>query len=242
MTALRFCLGLAVAFTWAAPAAWADEIAWPIEPCMAAEIATASPAPAVNDSRSLGEVPFFLGLEPLSAAYVVSLDEANKPIIRCASYESSPYLLYPGTVAVAGLVFATPRLPNKAVQGGRYLVRLYDTLGIGTVRAPPPVPILLPCSAMVLGVEPIEAPKPSHRVQPVYPDGALVEGIEGQVNIVLDIYASGAATPRCISESEPAGWFEQAALEAVGQWRFEPPGGGPGPRYYMVTVKFKIES
>lgn len=238
--AMRLVFLIMIAGLYWTGAAHADEIAWPLEPCTPAEIASASPAPVLNDSRSLASVPFYLTLQTLTAGYIVSLDEHNAPIIRCATYDSSPYLLYRGTVAVAGLAFATPRLPNNAIQGGRYLVRLFDLLGIGTIRPPPAEPILPACSPTTHWPHPGDTLKVAHRVQPDYPDGALEEGIEGQVDVVLEIFANGAVAAQCLGSSWPVGWFEQSALSAVRQWRFDPQ-SGPGPRYYTVSVKFKIE-
>ena len=43
----------------------------------------------------------------------------------------------------------------------------------------------------------------------------------------------------CIASATPPGWFEMAAVEAVSQWRFDPP-AEIGPRRYRVTIKFRM--
>ena len=106
------------------------------------------------------------------------------------------------------------------------------------MRPPPVVPILPPCPPSNNGASVVNAPAPSHRVPPAYPQAALEEGVEGQVTIVLDVYADGAETPRCISDTSPPGWFEDEAVKAVSQWQFAP--AGSGAHAYSVTVKFKM--
>lgn len=234
---LRILISLAFAL-WLADPAFADRSAWPLPPCEPGQIASASPAPTLDDSRSLWNVPFIPALVTLSAGYVVELDRDRHPVIVCVTPDSDAYLAYPGAVALADLVFATPRRPNLTTKAGRYLVRLSDTLGIGLIAPPPSLPILPPCTPPLHGPPVADAPKPATRVAPVYPDGAQQAEIEGQVTVWLDVYASGTATPRCISESYPPGWFEDSAVTALSQWHFAPT--GIGAHLYKVTVKFKL--
>ena len=70
------------------------------------------------------------------------------------------------------------------------------------------------------------APQPLQFVSgpdPVYPPQARAAKIEGYVRVRYDVAPDGSvANPRVV-ESVPVGVFEEAALTAVGQWRFRPP-------------------
>lgn len=227
-----------------APRALAGPVKWPVPPCGPADVATSSPAPLVSDSTALAQLPFLVGLSSVSAALVIGLNADNTPIIRCVYVTPrSVGLEGDAIVAVAGLKFATPRVPNTAVEGGRYLVRVATLYGISWVEPPPRQPLLPACPGEL--DEPSapgpNTPKPVQRVPPTYPVRAEEEGIEGSVHVQLEIFASGAASPICIAAATPPGWFEQAAVEAVAQWRFNPP-TDVGPRRYGVTIRFRMEN
>jgi protein TonB len=55
-----------------------------------------------------------------------------------------------------------------------------------------------------------------------YPRKALDEGLSGSVTVDFIINAKGEPTELRIADAKPAGVFDQAALEAVKRWRYEP--------------------
>lgn len=57
---------------------------------------------------------------------------------------------------------------------------------------------------------------------PTYPQAALAQGIDGKVVLILDIGADGSVDNAVVEQSEPAGVFDAAALEAVKRWKFTP--------------------
>lgn len=63
---------------------------------------------------------------------------------------------------------------------------------------------------------------PSVRVQPDYPQGAATRGTEGWVIVQFNISATGTVTDAVVVDSEPANTFENAALNAVARWRYNP--------------------
>lgn len=221
----------------------AAPVTWPVPPCGPADIATASPAPLPSDTAALAELPFVARFAPASAALVVGLADDNTPIIRCIYWnERSEGLEGAAVVAVAGLRFSTPRVPNTVVKGGRYLVRVSTLLGFSWVQPPPRQPLLPPCPPRGATAQTgVRAPKPVSRVAPVYPSAAENEAIEGAVEVWLDVFADGSVSPYCIASASPPGWFERATVDAVAQWRFDPP-IEIGPRRYWVTVKFRMEN
>jgi TonB family protein len=84
--------------------------------------------------------------------------------------------------------------------------------------APAPAPAADPC-----GVGGISKLQTLERRSPDYPDGARSAGLEGYVDVDLTVLRDGRTGWVRVRRAEPAGLFEQAALEAVRDWRFEPP-------------------
>ncbi len=83
---------------------------------------------------------------------------------------------------------------------------------------------------------------PLEREKPVFPRLAQVKAETGKALIEFYIDQAGhAQLPRIVSSSEPA--FGYAAVQAVAQWKFEPPlkGGQPVAVKVRVPVVFKRE-
>jgi len=66
------------------------------------------------------------------------------------------------------------------------------------------------------------APRPLVRSAPKYPSRARAKGISGTVSLSLLIDASGNVQRIKVLDANPAGVFEESAVEAVRNWRFEP--------------------
>jgi len=67
-----------------------------------------------------------------------------------------------------------------------------------------------------------EAPKALERTAPVHPARARKQGIEGEVTIALLIDTDGSVREPRVVAATPEGVFDDAALEAIRQWRFAP--------------------
>jgi protein TonB len=63
---------------------------------------------------------------------------------------------------------------------------------------------------------------PVIKVNPVYPPPYETRGIEGWVHVQFDVTSSGAVRNAFVVASEPGGEFDEAALEAVARWRYNP--------------------
>jgi periplasmic protein TonB len=63
---------------------------------------------------------------------------------------------------------------------------------------------------------------PLVRVNPEYPRRALQRGIEGWVQLQFTISAAGTTKNIRIVDAEPKGVFDDAALQAVARWRYNP--------------------
>ncbi len=68
----------------------------------------------------------------------------------------------------------------------------------------------------------ITRPVPIAREAPGYPESVRAIGMEGSVEIALTVLRDGTVGWARVLRAEPRGYFEQAALEGVRNWRFEP--------------------
>ena len=78
-------------------------------------------------------------------------------------------------------------------------------------------------------------PTPLVRVPPDYPRSALARGTTGSVTLQFTVTASGTVKDVIVVRSEPPGVFDDAAREAVEQWRYAPlPADRPGVETYLT--------
>lgn len=81
------------------------------------------------------------------------------------------------------------------------------------------------------------------RVKPFYPMDARRRGITGQVTLRLYVDAEGGVREVQVQAADPAGVFEEKALEAARRWRFEPAmfKGAPVGVWMTLPVRFALE-
>ncbi|NTS76092.1 TonB family protein [Catenovulum sp. SM1970] len=65
-------------------------------------------------------------------------------------------------------------------------------------------------------------PNPIDRIGPIYPVGAEEDGIEGWVKLSYSVNRNGLVEDILVISSEPEEIFDQAAIDALKQWRYEP--------------------
>jgi protein TonB len=107
--------------------------------------------------------------------------------------------------------------------------------------APPPVAAVVAPSAPVrIGTYGVRQPQKLNEVNPVYPPIAMQAQIQGIVIIEATISASGDVVNARVLRSVPL--LDQAAIEAVKQWRYTPSmlNGVPVPVIMTVTVNFTL--
>lgn len=97
---------------------------------------------------------------------------------------------------------------------------------LAAVEVPPPHAVEAPSAA----------PQTLHAVPPVYPPGALRDGIQGRV--VVEFALDAAGVPRNLEIVEGAGRFDAAALQALAKWRFAPP--AVSGRRYRQAFNFQL--
>jgi periplasmic protein TonB len=107
---------------------------------------------------------------------------------------------------------------------------------IGGIEVAPPPP---PAAPVRVGGE-ISAPRLIHRVGPEYPSVAVAAKIEGIVILEATVDTTGVVTDARVLRSHSV--LEEAAIDAVRQWRYEPLllNGKPTPFVLTVTVSFSL--
>lgn len=84
----------------------------------------------------------------------------------------------------------------------------------------------------------------THYVEPQYPPSARDRGIAGWVDVQFLVNTDGSLTEVTIVGAQPVGIFEQAALEAVRHWRYQPVmrDGQASTQRARVRVRFAVKS
>jgi TonB family protein len=87
----------------------------------------------------------------------------------------------------------------------------------------------------------VKPPARTRFVDPVYPPEAQEAGVKGVVILDVALAEDGLVANACVRRSIPL--LDQAALDAVRQWEFEPPlvDGAPHPIVMTVTVNFTLK-
>jgi TonB family protein len=82
-----------------------------------------------------------------------------------------------------------------------------------------------------------------HYVAPKFPDTAWRRGIEGWVELHFVVGTDGAVSDLTVVAAQPVGVFEQAALAAVAQWRYQAVqrDGQPVRQRAQLRVRFKVQ-
>ncbi len=150
------------------------------------------------------------------------------------------------TLSLSLIGFKTARGSVSVKPGARSSVTF--EMGIGSlseqvsVRAPAPVtPNQLPPPANPNVATPIrvggsiQEPRKIHNVQPVYPAAASAAGLEGDIYIEAVVTREGTVASARVVQGVPM--LNQAALEAVRQWRFTPTTLNGVPTDVSMTVR-----
>jgi protein TonB len=166
---------------------------------------------------------------------------APQPVTRDVQPTTVPDRLPPVTTPVIDNLFSGPG-PIDGVDHGdpNSTVTLPNSHGDGPVTAPmPEAPRSDEPIHVGAGVTP---PEIVTRIEPRYTDIARHAGTEGVVVLQAVIDEQGMVTNLSVIKGLPMG-LEQAALDAVRQWRFKPAlqQGRPVKVYYNLTVRFSIQ-
>ncbi|MFZ5479339.1 MAG: energy transducer TonB [Myxococcota bacterium] len=88
-----------------------------------------------------------------------------------------------------------------------------------------------------------DAPTATTRTPPSYPSRARTQGQTGWVTLAFVVDVDGSVQDVHVLEADPPGVFDEAAIDAVGAWRFEPGRheGAPVAVRVRQTVRFELE-
>ncbi len=86
-------------------------------------------------------------------------------------------------------------------------------------------------------------PVPTKRVAPEFPSRARSKNVSGFVKLTFLVGLDGRVSEARVLEAQPAGMFDQAALDAIGQWSFEPGEyeGQPVASRMTINLRFELE-
>lgn len=101
-------------------------------------------------------------------------------------------------------------------------VTIVDTEVDMSAPPPPPPPPPGASGERQIFITYEEAPVLLKMVQPKYPDIAKKAGVEGRVTLQIVVDEEGNVQDALVVLAIPAGIFEEAAIEAVMQWKFKP--------------------
>lgn len=89
----------------------------------------------------------------------------------------------------------------------------------------------------------VQRPEAVHTVSPVYPAEARKNHIEGTTVVKAVIDEQGEVQDLTVTKSSGHPGLDQAAIDAISQWRFKPAtlDGKPVAVYYNLTTDFRIE-
>ncbi|GEM_PF-2813396 len=141
------------------------------------------------------------------------------------------------------MAIRNPRLNRNGRTGLATLIAAVLVLAmvpLASMRAAVVAEVQAPQAPVRVGSQ-ILPPKKIKDVRPVYPPMAIAGKVQGTVILELAIDAEGAVTDAKILRS--VALLDQAALEAVRQWRFTPTelNGQRVPIVMTVTVAFRLD-
>lgn len=83
-------------------------------------------------------------------------------------------------------------------------------------------------------------PRGGYQVKPRYPDSARRQGAEGTVVVKAYVTEQGRVDKVQVEQSTGHPDLDQAAVEAVGRWHFEPARQGRQPVAMWVSIPVKF--
>jgi protein TonB len=173
---------------------------------------------------------------PPPPAFVPAAQRPAPPLVPSPSVAP---LVAPASIVPEPAVAPGPQFAVSSGPPGGWAAGMGE---IGGVTPPAPVPIVeAPRPNVPLRVALL--PQPPRKVvdaRPIYPDIARNARVEGTVILEAVVDTSGAVTQLRVVRSVPL--LDQAALDAVRQWRYTPSlyGGRPVSVLLTITMRFTL--
>lgn len=161
-----------------------------------------------------------------------------KALVQCAEHSSQHVNLYPtlgdkSTMLKRLHAIKNPTTVNKATIIASVLVAgaLCTNTALAKFSTPP------------IEHDEVNKAAPVKRVNPVYPQQAMSNEMEGEVVLQFDITESGATDNITVVQSSPEGVFDKSAVNALKQWKYKPRiQGGAAQRQngLLVQLDFRL--
>lgn len=190
-------------------------------------------ADASTQLQSMLAPPWQPLTRPRSGWHLVDLVPAHVKVARLL--ESAPVVL-----AKAHPVVSPMDVPVAAVLSRLPPLRVVD---LAPVRDGPRARLVNP--RMADQAAPFAAPMAPTAIrirQPVYPRIALTHGVEGQVVVEFGLAADGDVQDLHVVSAQPAGVFDQAAVQAMRGWKYALPAAAAAQRRYRQTMVFMLDA
>lgn len=205
--------------------------------------ATFSPAPLLNAGESVkSEYDFDVKVLPHADGrhtLTVRIDTPDGPVTSVAVVRSVPEVRTI-TATHGGLTY---RVEVKLAADGSATGTFNVTEGVRTLVSSTRAFLAPVQPSLAKRLTPgMTGPKVISRVEPAYTEEAKKQRVAGIVILEIDINESGVVTDARVLKPLPFG-LDQAAIEAVRQWRFEPAleNGEPVAVKFNITINFKAE-
>jgi bla regulator protein BlaR1 len=129
------------------------------------------------------------------------------------------------------------------VSAARVLPRLAPLVSnLTLVRDELPAGVANPAVPPAASVAATLPPAPIRIRQPVYPQTALTQGIEGHVVVEFGLASDGHVRDLRVISAEPAGVFDQSTIQAMRGWQYSVPAGVALQRRYRQTMAFMLNA
>lgn len=200
-----------------------------------------TPRPTVAKSREA--IQRSIGSDEPEAAARLKIESSAPPKGKSSAPEvkNEPVARSVAQPRVADLAAATAVLATTAPSGAS--TAALPASEPQTVSAPAEVTSIVE-ETVVAAAPPAAAagssePKLIKMVEPAYPQEALIRGLEGWVDVSLQVSPSGDVLDPRVEESSRGRMFNRAALNAVQQWKYEPRGAGASSERVRVRLQFQ---
>jgi len=192
--------------------------------------------------KRFGAIAFLAALTVASLAYAQTPQTENDLRARIARQpnDAGPYI-------ELAKIYADQRRYDEAIrllQSAIITMQRAQTMALppvrNTITAGPPVTVAGQQAPVRIGGD-VKEPKKIKHVPPVYPDDALAARVQGVVILEAIIDENGDVFDAKVLRSVPL--LDQAAVDAVRQWRFTPTllNNVPVQVIMTVTVNFSLK-
>ena len=163
-----------------------------------------------------------------------------KALVQCAQECSTTITLYP-TFGEKSTMMKRLHAIKQPASGSKIVAIV--ALTIATLFTANTVLANAPQAEMKKASAKINEAYPTKRIEPIYPDKAIKENLEGFVVLKFDITETGSTDNIKIVKSSPKGIFEKNAIAAFKQWQYKPAiknGKAMKQKGLLVQLDFKL--